>query len=100
MALSPSERSMRSRLAAHTSWARTVDPSERTRPARESSLRRFEDEVDPDRRLPAEERARRAEHARRAYFTGLALKSARARRLRAEADAIDREVAAGSGDAA
>lgn len=92
MAMSPSERTLRSRLASHASWARTADPSARTQPAREAAAERFENEVDPDRLLPAAERARRAEHARKAYFTALALKSARARRLRAEADAIDVEV--------
>ncbi len=90
--MSPSERILRSRLASHASWARTVDPSARTKPARAAAAERFENEVDPDRQLPSAERARRAEHARKAYFTALALKSARARRLRAEADAIDAEV--------
>ena len=59
------------------------DPRDTTAKARESFLARFEDEVDPDRRLPADERLRRAEHARKAYFTQLALKSAKARRRRA-----------------
>jgi hypothetical protein len=45
---------------------------------------RFIDQVDPDRTLPEAERLRRAEHARSAYFTGLALKSAQARRRRAD----------------
>jgi hypothetical protein len=43
---------------------------------------RFLDEVDPDRVLPEAERLRRAEHARSAYFSKLALKSAQARRRR------------------
>jgi hypothetical protein len=34
---------------------------------------RFLDEVDPERKLPEAERQRRAEHARKAYFTALAL---------------------------
>jgi hypothetical protein len=41
---------------------------------------RFEREVDPEGRLPATERARRAEHAKKAYFLKLALKSASARK--------------------
>jgi hypothetical protein len=68
------------RLAAHESWARTTDPSARTEPARRALLDRFEREVDPDGVLPPEERARRAAHARKAYFTRLALRSAEARR--------------------
>ena len=47
---------------------------------RASFLARFEVEVDPDGLLPAAERRRRAVFARRAYFTELALRSARARR--------------------
>lgn len=81
MALTPNERIMRARLAAHALHAH-VDSIEHTAPARRAFIARFEDEVDPDRTLPSEERARRAEHARKAYFTRLALKSARARRNR------------------
>lgn len=73
---------MQGRLAAHESWARTDDPSARTAPARQAFLDRFENEVDPERKLPPQERARRAEHARKAYFQRLALKSAQARRKR------------------
>lgn len=45
---------------------------------------RFEPQVDPDRRLPDGERRRRAEAAKKAYFTGLALKSSKARRAQRE----------------
>lgn len=79
MSLTPAERSMRARLAAHTLHAK-VDSSEHTKPARQAFLERFENEVDPDRTLPKTERLRRAEQAKKAYFTRLALKSARARR--------------------
>ena len=75
---------MRARLAAHESWARTSDPSARTAPAREAAWSRFEREADPDGKLNPEERARRAEHARKAYFLRLAMKSAQARRRRAD----------------
>jgi hypothetical protein len=47
-------------------------------------MARFDLEVDPDGVLDPDERARRAAHARKAYFTALALKSAVARRRRAE----------------
>ena len=70
------------RMAAHASWARTTDPSARTANARRAFLDRFERQVDPEGELPPDERARRADHARKAYFAGLALKSARARRKR------------------
>ncbi|MGW0759453.1 hypothetical protein ACWD1Y_23770 [Streptomyces sp. NPDC002814] len=47
---------------------------------------RFEREVDPDGTLAPEERARRAEHARRSYFLRLALASSRARAARLSAE--------------
>lgn len=80
--LTPSERSMRASIAAHTSWAKTPDPAARTAPARTAALARFEREVDPDGVLPDAERIRRAEHARKAYFQQLAYRSARARRAK------------------
>jgi hypothetical protein len=74
------DRSLIARLAAHESWARTPDPAARTAPARRALLDRFEREVDPDGVLAPAERARRAGHARKAYFSRLALQSAKARR--------------------
>ena len=50
-----------------------------TSAARNAFLERFEDEVDPERGLPEEERARRAKAALRAHMTRLALRSARAK---------------------
>ncbi|MDQ3570452.1 MAG: hypothetical protein M3450_01445 [Actinomycetota bacterium] len=79
--LTPSERSLRSRIAAYKLHA-THDPHETTKPARNAFLARFEREVDPDGRLPEAERRRRAEAGKKAYFSRLALKSARARRSR------------------
>ena len=52
------------------------------RPAVPRFLARFEADVDPDGRLDPEERRRRAEHARSAYFARLALASVSARRAR------------------
>jgi hypothetical protein len=71
----------RGRIGAFTLHA-THDPHETTRKAREAFDKRFHDEVDPDRTLPAAERERRAKYARRAYFARLSLKSAQARRKR------------------
>lgn len=79
--LTPSERSLRARLAAHTLHAQR-DSKDLTGPARKAFAQRFLDEVDPDRVLPEAERLRRAAHAQKAYFTRLALKSAVARRSR------------------
>ena len=101
MERTPSERVLQARVAAHHKWATTTDRSAATEPARRALLERFELQVDPDGLLTPAERSIRAEHARKAYFTGLALKSARARRkgreLLAEADGADAEL---SGDAA
>ncbi|MGI9118554.1 MAG: hypothetical protein ACR2G7_00195 [Acidimicrobiales bacterium] len=79
MPLSPSERSLRARLAAHTLHSK-YDSATLTAPARAAALARFERQVDPEGVLPEAERHRRAEHAKKAYFTDLAYRSARARR--------------------
>lgn len=84
MPSSPSERSRRAYYAAHVRWSRQ-DPVEGTAKARQAALDRFERQVDPDGVLAPAERARRAEHARKAYFTRLALRSAQARRARRDA---------------
>lgn len=84
MALTPAERKLRASIASHESWAQTGDRSARTAPARQALSAKFEDLVDPDRVLAPEERARRAESARQAHYKRLALKSAKARRERAE----------------
>lgn len=78
------ERSSIGRLGAHTKWALTEDRSAATQPARDALLRKFEDQVDPGRRLPPEERAKRAESARRAHYQRLALKSAQVRRAKSK----------------
>jgi hypothetical protein len=79
--LSPAERSLRARAAAHRLHS-LHDSRELTTNARRAFNDRFVNQVDPDRRLPPAERLRRAECARRAYFAALAAKSARARRMR------------------
>ena len=81
--LTPSQRTQRARLAAHTKWAHVDDRTEATRPAREAFNKRFLDDVDPNRELSEQERQRRAGHARKAYFARLSLKSAQARSRKA-----------------
>lgn len=75
----PEHRQLRARIAAHAMHARH-DGRKVTRSARKAFLDRFEREVDPDGLLPPQERARRADQARRSYFNALALRSAQARR--------------------
>jgi hypothetical protein len=80
--VTPAQRVLRARIAANTRWSREdgVAGTEAARAAARAKLMvRFEDEVDPERRLPPEERAKRAERARRAHFQRLALASAKKR---------------------
>ena len=82
MTLTPAERSMRAQIAAHESWARTPDRSARTAAARRAAEARFERQVDPEGKLTPQERAWRAEHARKAHMQRMALRSAQARKRR------------------
>jgi hypothetical protein len=77
----PSFRALRGRIGAYSLHARS-DPRETTRNARATFLATFLDAVDPDLRLPEEERLRRAESARKAHFARMALASARARAMK------------------
>ncbi len=77
--LTPEERTQRARLAAQVRWSRH-DPVAGTEPARRGFNEKFIDEVDPDRILPEAERVRRAESARKAFYTRLAYRSAVSRR--------------------
>lgn len=79
--LSPHERVLRARLAAHAMHA-SHDTRVVSKPGRDAFLARFESEVDPDGVLDPAERKRRAGHALKAHMTGLQLKAVRARRLR------------------
>lgn len=82
LALTPAQMSLRGKLAAHTRWSQTDDPTAATEPARRAFLDRFERQVDPEGTLDPAERARRASSAKSAYFAGLALKSSQARRAK------------------
>jgi len=75
-------RSQRARLAALTRWSQS-DAVAGTLSARRAFDQRFLDTVDPDGVLSPDERHRRAERAKRAYFVGLAMKSAASRRQQA-----------------
>lgn len=79
--MSESLTTLRGRLGAYALHA-SHDPRETTRHGRAAFLKKFEDEVDPEGVLSPEERARRAQYARRAYFVRLAMASAKARRAR------------------
>lgn len=71
----------RGRIGAYVAHSRH-DTRELTASARAIFLQSFEEQVDPDGVLPAEERTRRAEAARKAHFARLAYKSVESRRTR------------------
>lgn len=73
----PSKQS-RGRLGGLTTSA-THDMNEVAANARKGLQRRFEDEVDPERTLSEEERARRVDAAKRLFYQRLSLKGAAAR---------------------
>ena len=77
-----SDRSQIARIAANERWAKETDRSAATQAARDAMARKFEDQVDPDRVLSPDERAKRAANARTAHYQRIALKSAQARRAR------------------
>jgi hypothetical protein len=84
--MDPQDRSLRARLAVHTSWANTLDPQSRTAKARAAAAGRFEKqarEMHPD--ATDEQIARVAEHLRKAHAQRMALASAKARRAKAAA---------------
>lgn len=74
------ERSTLAEIAAHESWARTTNRTARTAPARRALEEKFLREAGGD---PV-----RAEHARKAYYRRLSLKSAVARRKAKESTAV------------
>jgi hypothetical protein len=85
--LNPERAALLGRVGGHTTQSRH-DSREITEPARAAFLERFEREVDPDLVLPETERQRRAEHARKAHFARLALRSVEIRRATKEAAGV------------
>jgi len=79
--------SLRGRIGAAVLHSQR-DSRELTVKARAAFERTFLDAVDPERSLPEEERNRRAQHARTAYFSRLALASAKARRRKSERSSL------------
>jgi hypothetical protein len=74
--LTPNQRTLRARIGA---YALHAQGGTNTAPATQAFMDRFEREVDPDGLLTPSERRRRAEHARKAHMTALALRSSRVR---------------------
>ena len=83
--LTPTERSLRARIAAlhlHAQGKTNAGPGSR------AFVEKFEHQVDPDAVLPPEERKRRARLLLKAHMTRLALKAVQERRRRIEARAL------------
>lgn len=80
--LTPTERVLRARNAAHASWARTDDRTARSAPGRRAADARFEKQVDPLGVLTPAERAKRAASARAAFYADIQRRSIAARRRR------------------
>jgi hypothetical protein len=77
------DNSLLSTAANHDRWAAVEDRTAATAPARQAFRDRFLTEArERLGDLPADELARRAEHLRKAFYTRLAIASARARRAR------------------
>jgi hypothetical protein len=93
--MSQQDRILRSRIAAHESWANTTNRSARTAPARAALDAKFLAAADGD---PI-----RAEHLRKAHFARLTLKSIASRRKSREltevAEVAEAELSALGGDA-
>lgn len=83
--MTPEQRSLRARIAVHSSWANTVDRTGRTSAATAASpasLTYWENHVDPDRRMDPETRIKAAENAKTAHYQRMAYRSAKARARR------------------
>jgi hypothetical protein len=80
LSLSPAQRKLRARAAAHALHAQGGTS---TKAGTAAFLAGFERQVDPDGLLDPTERARRAEHALRAHMSSLALRASRARQKKA-----------------
>lgn len=72
-------RTVIARIGAYSLHAK-YDSKQITAAARAAFESRWENEVDPDRSLEPFERARRAKHAKKAYFSRLGMLSGKARR--------------------
>jgi hypothetical protein len=90
MPLTREDRVRYGRLGAYARLAQTADRSEMTAPARAAgpaSLDWHAKKIDPDGKLPPEQRYKMAEAARKAWYLALSEKSRRARAARRDTEA-------------
>ena len=83
--LSEAERKLRSSAGAHISWGRTKDRAKRTAPGRRAAFKRFDEQARANLGddAPAEAVLAAARNLEAAHLKLCALKSAKARRLKA-----------------
>ena len=83
MTASETEKRLQRRAAAEASWAKTPDRAARMAAAHHArQVTRFENQVDPERRLAPEVRAQLVEKARRADALDMSRKAVAARRAK------------------
>lgn len=70
------------RAASHRSWAQTVDRDARTLPGIEAARAKFEDAVDPDRKMSPATRAKAIRNAQQARMIELSERAVAARQAR------------------
>ena len=83
MPLTPTERSIRARIAANTRWAREPDRLAATAPGRSAAFEKLLDEVDPQRVLTEAERLKRVKNAQAAQMARVRLAASKNRRCAA-----------------
>ena len=71
----------RARTAANARWAKEPDLLKATAPGLKAMMEHFENQVDPERKLSAKERRKRAENARKEHLSRIRLNALRAARL-------------------
>jgi len=70
------------RRGAHESWARTVNRTARTQPARDGFTKKLARQVDPDGVMDPVTLAKAVKNARQAHYLAMAEKSVRVRKAR------------------
>jgi hypothetical protein len=82
--MTPEERHERAALAAHRRWGTVSDRVAELAPARAGFVKKLEDQIDPDRQLPADVLAKRVENLRQAHMHKMCLAALKASRLAKE----------------
>ncbi len=78
--LTPTERSIRARIAANTRWAKEPDRLAATAPGRRAAFEKLVNEVDPHRVLTETERLKRVKNAQQAQMARVRLEASKKRR--------------------